>query len=197
MNQTQRDIVAGTLLGDGCLEFNGYRGTRLQIKQKDGHKQYVMWLYKNLSDLCRTEPQQRKDTKQWYFSTRALEELTELHTVFYSKEKRKKVPERIASLMTSPLSIAIWYMDDGTLDYRPKSHYNYRLSTDSFTTTENELLVDMLKDNFGVNASIMNSRCRGKKYHRLYIGSKGRDSFLNLIQSHVIQPCFSRKIPSF
>lgn len=197
MNRTQRDIVIGTILGDGCLEFNGYRGTRLQIKQKDGHKQYVMWLYKNLSDLCRTGPQQRKDTKQWYFSTRTLEELTELHKVFYSRQKRKRVPAEIASLVTSPLSIAVWYMDDGTLDYRPKSHYNFRLSTDSFTKTENVLLVDMLKVNFGVNASSFNSLCRGKKYHRLYIGAKGRDSFFDLVQPYMIKPCFNRKLPSF
>lgn len=196
MDKTQRDIVIGTLLGDGCLEFNGYRGTRLQIKQKDEHKQYVMWLYKNLSDLCKTPPQQRKDTKQWYFSTRAWEDLTDLHKIFYSNH-RKKVPTEGVSLMTSPLSIAVWYMDDGTLDYRPRSHYNFRLSTDSFTTAENKLLVNMLNVNFGINASICNSLCRGKKYHRLYIGAKGRNSFLNLIRPYVVKPCFSRKIPLF
>ena len=184
----------GTLLGDGCLEFNGYRGTRLQIKQKDEHKQYVMWLYENLADLCRTEPQQRKDTKQWYFSTRALEELTHLQKIFYF-QRRKRIPNEVARLITSPISIAIWYMDDGTLDYRPKSHYNFRLSTDCFTTEENEMLVSMLKKNFGVTASISNSLCRGKKYNRLYIGSKGRDSFLDLVTPYMITPCFNRKIP--
>jgi hypothetical protein len=195
MNQIQRDIVIGAILGDGCLEFNGYRGTRLQIKQKEEHKQYVLWLYENLSDLCRTGPQQRKDTKQWYFSTRALEELTDLQKIFYF-ERRKRIPTEVASLITSPVSIAIWYMDDGTLDYRPKSHYNFRLSTDAFTKTENELLVGMLKVNFGITASIGTGLCRGQKYHRLYVGSKGRDSFLDLVQPHVITPCFRRKIPS-
>lgn len=194
MNQTQRNIVIGTLLGDGCLEFNGYRGTRLQIKQKEEHKQYVLWLYSHLADLCRTGPQQRKDTNQWYFSTRALVELTDLQKIFYS-ERKKKLPKAITKLITSPLSIAVWYMDDGTLDYRPKSHYNFRLSTDSFTRTENEELVNMLKENFGVTASICNSLCRGQRYHRLYIGSKGRNTFLNLIQPYMIQPCFRRKVP--
>lgn len=175
------------MLGDGCLEFNGYRGTRLQIKQKAEHKQYVMWLYEKLSDLCRTKPQQRKDTKQWYFSTRALEELTELKKVFYS-HRRKRVPLEVASLITSPLSIAIWYMDDGTLDYRPKSHYNFRLSTDAFTETGNQLLVDMLKVNFGVSASSFSSLCRGQEYQRLYIGLKGRDDFLDLVKPYIIQP---------
>lgn len=196
MNQTQRDIVLGTLLGDGCLEFNGYRGTRLQIKQKNEHQQYVLWLYDNLSDVCRTGPQQRQDTKQWYFSTRALEELTELQQIFYSK-RRKRIPLDVARLITSPVSIAMWYMDDGTLDYRPGSHYNFRLSTDSFTREENEMLVDMLKVNFGVEASIGTALGRGKRYHRLYIGSKGRDSFLDLIKPHVLMPCFRRKIPLF
>lgn len=160
----------------------------------DAHKQYVFWLYEHLSDLCRTGPQQRKDTKQWYFSTRALEELTDLQKIFYF-QKRKRVPADVESLITSPVSIAIWYMDDGTLDYRPKSHYNFRLSTDSFTSDENELLVNMLKVNFGVDASICTSLCRGRRYHRLYIGSKGRDSFLDLVKPHMITPCFNRKIP--
>ena len=126
-----------------------------------------------------------------------LEELTELHKVFYSRQKRKIIPAKIASLVTSPLSIAVWYMDDGTLDYRPKSHYNFRLSTDSFTKTENVLLVDMLKVNFGVNASSFNSLCRGKKYNQLYIGAKGRNSFFDLVQPYMIKPCFNRKLPSF
>ena len=51
MTETQRDIILGTLLGDGSLEFNGYKGTRLQIKQQDSSKQYVLWLYENLADL--------------------------------------------------------------------------------------------------------------------------------------------------
>lgn len=153
-----------------------------------------MWLYDQLFDLCRTEPQQRKDTNQWYFSTRALEELTDLQKIFYFQRK-KRVPSDVQHFITSPVSIAIWYMDDGTLDYRPKSHYNFRLSTDCFTSEENELLVSMLKKNFDISASISNSLCRGKKYNRLYIGSKGRDSFLDLVKPYMITPCFNRKIP--
>ncbi len=33
LTRVQRDILVGLLLGDGSLEFNGCRGTRLQVKQ--------------------------------------------------------------------------------------------------------------------------------------------------------------------
>lgn len=189
----QRDIILGTILGDGSLEFNGYVGTRLQIKQKESHKQYVMWLYEKLSDLCKTPPKQKKDTNQWYFSTRALKELTELREIFY-KSKKKIIPLNIRKLIKSPLSIAVWYMDDGNLDYRPKSHYSYRISTDSFSLKEKGLLVDMLKENFNIKTSVANPLCRGKRYPKLYIGAQGRETFLKTINSYVLRPVFLRKI---
>ena len=142
----------------------------------------------------KTPPQQRKDTNQWYFSTRALEELTDLRALFY-RDKKKVVPRDIQNLISSPVSIAVWYMDDGNLDYRPKSHYNFRISTDSFSLEENMVLVDMLKNNFNIVASISNALCRGKRYPRLYIGVQGRDSFFAKVKPYVLYPCFARKIP--
>lgn len=193
LTQRQKEIVIGTILGDGYLEFDGFKASRLQIKQCEFKKEYVFWLYKELKNLVRTPPQQRKDNQQWYFSTRSLEELDSIRILFY-KEKRKVVPLNIEELLVSPLCLAIWFMDDGTLDYRVKSHYSFTLSTDSFIIDEVRQLQRVMKEKFGIQTSIQTPSSRGKKYVKLYIGKDGREKFLAVIKPYILS-CFDYKLP--
>ena len=70
LSKQQQDVLIGLMLGDGNLEFDGYRGTRLQVKQSEARREYVEWLYSHFAFVTKTPPQQRKDTSQWYFGTR-------------------------------------------------------------------------------------------------------------------------------
>ncbi len=193
LSRKQKEIILGSILGDGCLEFNGNVGTRLQIKQSSKRKEYVFWLYENFKNLCRSNPKQKRDNYQWYFSTRSLKELTSFYDLFYPKGK-KRIPDNISALVCSPLTLAIWFMDDGTLDYRAKDHYAYSLSTNSFSYKESLLLAKTMKDNFGIKASVHRYLCRGKRYPRVYIGSEGRDKFFSLVKPYVLN-CFRYKLP--
>lgn len=192
-SKTQRDIILGTILGDGYLEFNGCVGTRLQIKQSVRHKEYVFWMYKKLRNLCRTGPKQRPDTKQWYFSTRALRDLTLTQNIFY-KNRKKRIPGDIADILISPLTLAVWYMDDGSLDFRPKSHCAIMLHTDSFSLVDVKRLQRALKSNFGIPTRLYKSLCRGKRYPKLYIGADGRDRFFEVVKPYMLN-CFASKLP--
>lgn len=166
----------------------------LCIKQNIRYKEYVHWLYNEFKHLCRSQPKQRKDYNKWYFQTRSLAELQKYMKWFY--RENKIVPFNIDKLLISPLSLAVWYMDDGNLDYRPKDHYNFVFSTNSFSIKENRLLVNVLKRNFGIEASIQIPLCRGKRYPELYIGVAGRERFLSLVHPYILN-CFSRKLPPF
>jgi hypothetical protein len=152
------------------------------------------WLYDNLKCFCKSQPKQRKDNGQWYFQTRSLPELQKYGKLFY--KGKKIVPQNIDKLLISSLGLAIWYMDDGSLDYRPKDHYNFSLTTNSFSLEENWLLVKTLKKNFGIEANVHTPLCRGKRYPEIYIGARGRDKFLELIKPHILH-CFRRKLPPF
>ena len=171
MNSKQQEIIIGTLLGDAWID-----NKCLRIKQSENHKEYVFWLYSQLKDLCKGEPKERSDYKQWYFQTRFSEDISKYKEIFYRNGK-KIVPGNIKDLLVFPLSLAVWYMDDGSLDYRPKDHYNFSLSTNAFTIDENKLLVNALKENFGIESSIQTPLSRGVRYPEIYIGAKGRDRF--------------------
>ena len=192
LTKLQRDIVIGTILGDGCIVLRYVNGI-LKIKQSERYKEYVLWLYGNLKDLCISLPKQRKDNKQWYFDTRSIQELTNFRYLFYPDGK-KIIPKNISDLLTSPLSLAIWYMDDGTLDYRPKDHFAFYLATHCFSVKDTYQLVKTLRENFGVESTVFNNLIRGKRYSRIYIGTKGRERFLHLVKPYILN-CFWHKLP--
>ena len=193
LSQTQERIVAGLLLGDGYLEFDKFKASRLQIKQAERKKEYVFWLYSHLVDKVRTSPKQRSDTKQWYFSTRSLRELELWRKIFYPQGKNI-VPKNISDLLTDPITLAVWFMDDGTLDYRVRSHYSFTFSTDAFTKAQVRLLQSTLLKNFGIESSIQTPSSRGTKYTKLYIGRCGREKFLETIKPYMLK-CFAYKLP--
>jgi intein-encoded DNA endonuclease-like protein len=193
LTQVQKDILVGSILGDGSLEFNGYHGARLQIKQSEAKGEYVNWLFKKFENLVRTAPKQRSDTNQWYFGTRYFKELKEFRDIFY-QNGRKSIPKNISKFIRSPLTLSVWFMDDGSLDYREKSHFSFSLSTDSFSFNEVELLKAVLLKQFNIVSSIQTPSSRGKKYVKLYIGKHGRENFLKAIRPYVLK-CFSYKLP--
>ena len=192
LSQKQQYILTGLLLGDGCLERKS-RNSRLQVKQSVHKKEYVFWLHDQFSDFVRTPPQQRSDTGQWYFSTRSVPQFETWNGVFY-KNRKKIVPKNIAQLLSSPITLAVWFMDDGSLDYREKSHYAFTYSTDAFSVKEVSLLQKSLLENFGIESTIQTPKSRGKKYTKLYIGQRGRDRFIKIISPHILS-CFAYKLP--
>ncbi len=193
LTKNQRSILIGSVLGDGYLDFDGYVGTRLYVKQSKEKKDYVFWLYKQFSNLCRSRPKQRKDNNQWYFGTRYFKEFTEIRNKFYDN-RVKIIPRDITIFLKEPLSLAVWYMDDGTLDFRPKSHFSFSLAVNCFSLSEVKILSRVLKDNFGIISSVNYSLCRGKRYPRLYIGKNGRDRFLSIVRPY-IHKTFNYKLP--
>lgn len=196
MTKTQKDIIVGTILGDSYIQLSPSGRTHLQIKHADRYKEYVFWMHNNLKDLFPTSiPRQRKDNFQWYVNSSFSNELNELHTLFYV-DGRKTIPKEIGELLRSPLGLAVWFMDDGTLDYRLKDHCAFHLCTNCFTREETQRLIDVLYSNFGIISSLHYTLCRGKRHSRIYIGARGRDRFIELVSPHILD-CFKYKLPAY
>ncbi len=186
--------MIGSILGDGYLHWNGYRGTSLEVRQQEAHGDYLQWLYRELGELCYRSPYLRHDNHQWRLYTRYLPELTELRQTFY-QNGRKVVPEEIGRYLTDPITLAVWFMEDGTSDQRIGDHCSLYLVTNCFNRSENEQLCHVLAENFGVTTAVHSSLMRGKRYYRLYIGAAGRERFVKLIEPYVVSS-FRYKLPS-
>lgn len=188
LSERQKQILIGSLLGDGCLIPNSWnKHYRFQVEQKAGQKNYVLWLYQEFRDWVLTEPAYHPVPRSWKFRTVSHPELTDLAHEFYA-DRTKVLPVRISELLNSPLSLAIWAMDDGCLMPRRDG---FTFNTQSFTAAENEQLRACLQNRFGL---LHTSLHHDKNRMRLYI-KKASLSRLQMLLEQYILPEFTYKLP--
>lgn len=194
MSETIRHILIGSILGDGFLTPLTKRAklSRLWLKYDDGHYPYLEWLHQQLSPIGVDPIQKKKNYHQHYFLTRSLREIGILREQFYPNGK-KIIPNGIDSLLVHPLSLAVWYMDDGNLDFRDAYHRNASFATYGFSKEGCRTLVEILERNFDIAARVHRTTMRNKVYFRTYILSQSTETFMALIRPY-IHPCFAYKL---
>ena len=74
------------------------------------------------------------------------------HCALQYRGRKKRVPESISELLTAR-ALAYWFMDDGS-SYTKNQRRYYFFSTQSFPLEDQERLVQALKDNFEIDATI-------------------------------------------
>jgi hypothetical protein len=201
-------VVVGCVLGDGHLHSSGkHYGMCLKVEQKASNAPYVDALYAVFAPMVGTPPQvytkngkehrnpsysalQSKPVydglRSYWFRTYRSTHLAFFAKVFYTMEngaRRKIVPKLIHRWMTA-VSLAVWYMDDGT-----KTRSSYVLNTHCFYVHEQKLLQKMLGTKFGLQTSLQ----KDTKFMKLYIGVESRVRFEELISPHVV-PCMRYKL---
>lgn len=202
LTRRQERIIIGALLGHGFLIRSGKK-ILFGFKQRKRNREYLEWIFNELQNICTDKGiMYRSDYDQYFFRTSLRKyDFTYLYRKFYRfssgmAKAVKIVPKEISELLNDPISIAVWYMDDGSLDFRPKDHYSYYLATHNFSLKETQRLRDVLEGNFGVRANVYNNLIRGKRYPRIYIGVAGRDRFEEIVKPYVSQfSCFDHKLP--
>ena len=192
LTHQQREILVGLLLGDGHLETqNQGRTFRLKVEHSISQKEYTDWLYEQYKNLVLTKPQLKFQTvagreyQKYWFSTISTGSFRFYAQQFYVKRK-KIVPKMIAKLIT-PLSLAVWFMDDGSL--KSKHHKARIINTQGFDETSLNWLQEMLKKKFDIMTTLRSQK-EGKQ---IMIPSAQTEKFITLIKPY-IHPTMEYKI---
>jgi hypothetical protein len=192
LSKRQEDILIGKILGDGCIESNGLH-SRVKIDQSIKQKEYVFWLYKEFKLVATGNPYKigyidNRSKRTYYnfrFSTKSIKLFDYWKELFYRKGK-KIIPKNIIKLLKSPLSLAVWYMDDG---YHRKDCKGLYLCTSSYKLFEQKLLQKALFRNFAIKTKI--HYAAGNM--RLYISSAYYHRFIKIVGEYIL-PNFSYKL---
>lgn len=182
LSSLQREIVVGLALGDGHLETNNGKTYRLMVEHGIQQKEYLDWIYNQFQEWTGTPPKLKlKNGKpfSYHFSTYSHELLGFYGEKFYFN-KKKVMPEIIEELIT-PLSLAIWFMDDGSL--KSKRHNTYIIHTLGFQKAELERIQEVLKRKFEIETRLHKQK---EKYLRLYILSKSALKFRKIVSPHIL-----------
>ena len=193
LSSRQKEILIGAILGDGHLEkLYTPELARLKIEHSYKQKEYVDWFYKEFKNWIRTKPKQKikkvwgKIHKNYGFTTYGHRLLGNFQKDFY-REKKKVIPGYLSKKMT-PLSLAVWYMDDGSI--KSNKHKGVFLNTQSFSEADVKTLQSILENKFG----IVSSTRKDETGEQIYIGGNSGERFIKIIAPFVI-PSMRYKIP--
>jgi ubiquinol-cytochrome c reductase cytochrome b subunit len=187
-------VIVGNLLGDGWGE-NRVGNTRFHIHMGSPNVEYLMWLHKFFADrgYCNTKkpelkPNIGKKNKVYFsykFRTWTFSNWNWIYHAFY-QNKIKVVPSIIDQLLT-PLSLAVWIMDDGGV--HPSGMI---ISTYNFTFNDIILLQKALKLNFDLDTSVFNN----KNGFVLYFPKNQLPKLSNIVKKFMV-PSMYHKLNGF
>jgi hypothetical protein len=176
--QKQTEIIYGSLLGDGSIS-NGIKGdykcqSIFEEKHASSQKSYINWKYNELKTLCTSAP--KWTGERWRIRTFHHPFFSNLRREFYPNGK-KVVTESILSKIT-PLGLAVWFMDDGTMC----NNFYLKLCTCGFDLKEHVTMIKWFEDRFGVK--VHNAVDRG--YNNLIVDVGSKRKFLAIVKPFII-----------
>lgn len=190
LSATQRDLLIGSLLGDGTMRIGeGSRNANFKVEHGLQQKEYVEWKYRILRPLVFTEPKisyryrenSERYPKSWWFRTIRHPLLTEIYQQFYRSQGykcgRKVVPASVKHTL-SPLGLAVWVMDDGSY-----GQGTIEISTYAFILAEVQFLQMCLRKRFHIETSIVRDRDKG---YRLYCLRREVQKLTSIVRPYII-----------
>jgi ubiquinol-cytochrome c reductase cytochrome b subunit len=191
-NEDVLSVIIGSVLGDSHLERrkNGL-GTRIIFEQCSRNVEYIMWFQKffsnrgyctgNISKLKTRIKRNNKVFYQYRISSYTFTSFNWLHDMFYKfvdNKFIKIVPSNLEIYLT-PLALAIWFMDNGSIIYNTA-----RIATNNFNYNECIFICKVLKNKYDIDATVQSSG-RNKGYI-VYITKNSFKNFVNHIKPFVI-----------
>lgn len=194
LDEKQQEIINGSLLGDGCLRVKN-RGlldnacfVKCQSKLDNAgtnKRSYMEWHYNELLPFSSGISVMKRD-EEYEFRTRSVEAFTALESKWYRPSKPKRIKIVPKDIKLTPLSLCVWFMDDGS-NYPEKRQA--KIYSMSFTLEENEFLVNKLNNDLGIEAKTQ----KFKHQHCIYIGPAGYLNLIEAIKPFCIWDCFQYK----
>ncbi len=178
LTSIQKSVLIGSILGDGSIRKQDNRlNALLEINHSYQYKEYVDWKCTIFNEYVLTKPKLRLSNGSrlaYRFTTRSLPIFTKHYKMFYLNN-HKIIPD---NLILNPLSLAVWFMDDGS-----KSRNSYYLNTQQFSLNEQLILQKVLLNSFGIMSNVN----KDKHYFRLRITNSSSIIMTSLVKQYILQ----------
>lgn len=181
MSHFQKQVLIGCILGDAYITKLG----KVRIEQSVKEEEYVLWKHSILNSLlypaeprkmARWNKKQGKEYASYRFSSRQY--FKSWRDIWYPQGE-KIFP---SSLVLTPVSLAVWYMDDGCW-----TGSKVLIAIEGFDDASQQAIQKALQYQYGIATHIGKNR-------KLLIRKESHNRFFSLIAEHTI-PSMRYKIP--
>lgn len=189
----QKDFLIGTLLGDGGVYPHGRKNKsyRFSVGHCEEQKDLLLWkkiMLGNFVNVIQKNIDKRNNSIMYAFNTVVHHEFKFYRDLFY-EGNIKVIKENLINYFKSPLSLAVWIMDDGYLN----KNVNLRFHTEGFTYKEHEILQNVLRINFDIRSKICKYNRNDKEYNYLSLNKENTIKTSNIVNPY-IQECMKYKL---
>ena len=186
-----RNIMMAMLIGDGHITKQGILIVEHGLKQK----KYCEWKYNLIKKYIKSNKSTNLNKSRWNTKASKFGRFLRKYIGVHPKKITKKILNRIGVL-----GLAIWYMDDGTLDLRKnKNRDKIRgrcASLRSHWKYDNALLIkDWFKDTHNLKLKLKLNKKNGLYW--LEFTSLSTVDFFNLIKPYIHESMFYKICPRF
>lgn len=173
LSHRQVSILVGSLLGDAYIHPLG----KICFEQASSQREYLSWKYQELQNLAypkialvrRLDKRRDSYTYSYRFFLRQYFRSWRLH---WYREGIKRIPRDIDKWFT-PLSLAVWYMDDGHFDKKQAP----LIASESFCQQDLVMMQDIL-NKWDITTTLQSS-------NRLRILKSSTSRFMELIGPYI------------
>lgn len=167
LTKRQESILLGTILGDGYLQKTGKKNARLRLEHGYNQKEYLLWKGKQFPKLFlgkpdyleRAHPKTKTVYKYWRWQSNSTPILGKWHDLFY-KNGKKHIPAELNKILTESLSLAVWYMDDGTFYHNNHNRYSM-IYLGRVSKAEANMVAKVIKQNFSISPKVYDKKEKG------------------------------------
>jgi hypothetical protein len=187
----QQQVLLGKMLGDGSLSVDTF-SAHVSWGHREQDAEYTRWVSQALGDL---DAGAEDVAISGYGSTMVRRRTVNSPLIqehfgdFIGEGGIKRVPEWVAKSLT-PIALAFWYMDDGSLSHSEGQEDRAQFATCGFTETDCEVLVQGLA-RLGVSATISDN---SDGWPRIGLGAEAAEALFLLVAPY-IPKCMQRKLP--
>lgn len=180
LSQRQQEVLIGCILGDAYISPLG----KIRIEQSVKQREYIRWKFNELSSISYpAKPGEiihvLHGSKEYHSVFFLLMQYFRVWRAIFYDGKSKIFP---SNLPLSPLTLAVWYMDDGCWTGK-----KCLISTESFKGKYREFMQEALRKQHGILTIV-------GKNEKLIIRKKSHAKFFSLIAPHII-PSMKYKLP--
>lgn len=193
LNESQRQVVVGTMLGDGCITRNPESVAQaLALGQCAEQRD---WMETKMGALGGIRWSPIRGARFLQATTQGSLCFSDYRELWYPDDM-KRIPRSLIEDVFSPLMLATWYMDDGTLHQRKKwGRGSAVFCTHAFHDDDNDWLCELLSS-YGFNCHLATKRSANRRpYHFVYVTSDGSVRLFEYIAPCVV-PSMRYKLPS-
>jgi len=206
LSQDAKDIIIGSMLGDGHITPAGYFSEKHSPEQLE----YLRWKASFLKPITTNKSWDYNESidnrsgsliKSHSFRTTVHTFLYYIRSIFYIKSNNKKskkrkwdkiIPPDIINLMNEKV-LAIWFMDDGHTDWKYRngkkmtsgSLPSCKICSESFSIEDNNTLSLLLLNKFNIN-SIVKFKNNDKNKPQLKFSTIDSVRLIQLIKKYVV-----------